>query len=49
MSRERRKDLVEPAHPGLSIAKQCDLLQISRSSWYYEAIGESELNMYRSA
>lgn len=45
MSRERRKEIVEPAHTGLSITKQCDLLQISRSSWYYEAIGESELNM----
>jgi putative transposase len=45
MSRERRKELVEPEHPGLSITKQCDLLGISRSSWYYEAIGESELNM----
>jgi putative transposase len=45
MSRERRKELVEPEHPGLSITKQCDLLEISLSSWYYEAIGESELNM----
>lgn len=36
---------MEPEHPGLSITKQCDLLEISRSSWYYEAIGESELNM----
>jgi putative transposase len=45
MSRERRKKLVEPGDPGLSITKQCDLLEISRSSWYYEAIGESELNI----
>ena len=45
MSRERRKDLIEPEDPGLSITKQCELLQISRSSWYYEAIGESELNL----
>jgi putative transposase len=45
MSRERRKELVEPENPGLSITKQCELLQISRSSWYYEALGESELNL----
>ncbi len=45
MSRERRKELVEPGDPGLSITKQCELLQISRSSWYYEATGESELNL----
>jgi putative transposase len=45
MSHERRKELVEPENPGLSITKQCELLQISRSSWYYEALGESELNL----
>jgi putative transposase len=45
MSRERRKELVEPENPGLSITKQCEVLQISRSSWYYEALGESELNL----
>lgn len=44
MSRERRKGMVEPEHPGLSISSQCNLLQMSRSSWYYEARGESALN-----
>lgn len=34
-----------PEHPGLSITKQCDLLEISRSSWYYEALGESAMNL----
>lgn len=37
--------MVEPEHPGLRITKQCNLLQISRSSWYYEALGESALNL----
>lgn len=45
MSRERRKEIIEPEHPELSITKQCDLLQISRSSWYYEALGESAKNL----
>jgi len=37
---------VESDHPkGLSIARQCDLLGISRSSFYYEAKGESPLNL----
>ena len=36
---------MEPEHPGLSITKQCDLLEISRSSWYYEALGESAMNL----
>lgn len=37
--------LIEPDHPILSIKKQCDLLQLSRSGYYYESIGESEENM----
>jgi len=45
MSRERRKSLIEPEHPGLSITRQCSLLAISRSSWYYEGLGESEMNL----
>ena len=37
---------MESDHPqGLSIARQCDLLGISRSSFYYEAKGESPLNL----
>jgi putative transposase len=28
--------LIEPAHPTLSVARQCDLLGLARSSWYYQ-------------
>ena len=45
MSRERRKEKIEPEHSDLSITQQCELLQISRSSWYYETLGESALNL----
>lgn len=45
MSRERRKAMVEPNHSGLSISRQCTLLEISRSSWYHEALGESPENL----
>jgi len=45
MSRERRKTIVEPEHPRLRIKRQCKLLRISRSTWYYEALGESEQNL----
>jgi putative transposase len=45
MSRERRKEKVESEHPGLSISRQCKLLEISRSSWYYEPLGESAENL----
>jgi len=37
--------MVESTHPRLSIARQCLLLGISRSSFYYEATGESPFNL----
>ncbi len=37
--------MVQPDHPGLSITRQCQLLQISRSCLYYEPVGESALNL----
>lgn len=37
--------MVEPANANLSLSKQCDLLSISRSSWYYTPKGENPLNL----
>lgn len=37
--------MVDTNHHRLSITQQCGLLQISRSSWYYEAMGETPLNL----
>jgi len=37
--------MVEPNLPGLSVGKQCALLSISRSSFYYEPKGETEMNL----
>jgi putative transposase len=37
--------MVETDHPGLSIARQCVLVAISRSSFYYAATGEDPLNL----
>jgi putative transposase len=45
MSRERRKEMVEPDHQNLSISRQCELVDISRSSWYYGVLGESSENL----
>jgi len=45
MSHSRREEVVETNHHRLSIKQQCSLLQISRSSWYYEALGETPLNL----
>jgi len=37
--------MIEPGSPGLSVSKQCALLSISRSSFYYEPKGETEMNL----
>ncbi len=37
--------MIEKHHPSLSIARQCHLLSISRSSFYYEAKGETAFNL----
>jgi len=34
--------LIEPDHPQLSIVRQCELLGLARSSYYYEPVPESE-------
>ncbi|MEO4041441.1 IS3 family transposase [Hoeflea sp. CAU 1731] len=43
--REVRRGMIEPGHPGLSVGKQCTLLSISRSSFYYTPKGETEMNL----
>src|SRR5690606_1208653 len=42
MSVARRRAMIEPAHQRLSIATQCRPLSISRSSYYYAPVPESE-------
>ena len=37
--------MIGPNLPGLSVRKQCALLSISRSSFYYEPKGETEMNL----
>lgn len=43
MSVERRREMIEPAHPSRSITAQCRLLSISRSSFYYMPQPETEV------
>ena len=45
MSLDRRRSRIEPAHPRLSISRQCRLLSIARSSYYRAPAGESEANL----
>ncbi len=45
ISSEQRKSMVEPCCPFLSISTQCQLLTLTRSSFYYIPSGESEENL----
>ena len=44
LSLNRRKMMIDPGHPRLSIARQCELVSISRASFYRQPAGESEEN-----
>src|SRR3712207_451387 len=37
--------MIEPEHPRLSIVRQCQLVALSRSSFYYRPVGESAENL----
>jgi putative transposase len=41
-----RRQLVEPEHSEISIFRQCELLGLPRSSFYYKPAGESEFNLF---
>ena len=45
MSRGDRKTMIIRAHPDLSLSRQCQVLAISRSSFYYTPKGESAENL----
>ena len=45
MSRGERQEMIGRDRPGLSLSRQCGLLSISRSSYYYAAKGESRENL----
>ncbi len=45
MSRGERKAMIAPDRPGLSVSRQCELVSISRSSFYYAPRGESAENL----
>jgi putative transposase len=45
MSVERRRQMIEPEHPRLSIVRQCELVSISRSGFYHCPAGETLLNL----
>ena len=38
--------LIEPGHEELSVVRQGELLDLARSSYYYEPVGESAENLH---
>jgi len=44
MSCERRREVVDKGHPDLSVRRQCRILKLQRSTYYYLPIGESSDN-----
>ena len=42
---EVKRRCIEPNHKHLSVARQCQLVGLARSSWYYEPLGESAENL----
>ncbi len=45
MSRGERKAMITREHSALSLSRQCEVLSISRSSFYYALKGESPENL----
>ena len=45
MSLDRRRQMIEPDHPQLSVVRQCELVSISRSGFYHRPTGETPLNL----
>jgi putative transposase len=43
---DAKRALIEVAHPQLSIVQQCELLGLSRSSFYYEPAAETAENLF---
>jgi putative transposase len=42
---EEKRTLIDPAHPSLSIARQCKLVDLARASYSYQPLPESEENL----
>ena len=37
--------MIETEHPSLPVVRQCELVSISRSSFYYQPVGETAENL----
>ena len=41
-----KRSLIEPTHPVLSVRRQCELIGLNRSTYYYEPAKETPLNLF---
>lgn len=41
-----KRTLIEPGHPEFSLRRQCELIGLNRSAWYYEPAQESAENLH---
>src|SRR5258707_13811734 len=42
---DEKRQAIEVDEPRLSVRRQCELLGLSRGSWHYRSVGESEENL----
>ena len=42
---EHKRALIEPEHPDFSLIRQCELLELNRSTWYYRPATETAENL----
>lgn len=42
---EEKRALIKPEHPTISLARQCELIGLARSSYYYQPVPENEENL----
>ena len=45
LSVDRKRSMIEPQHPHLSLNRQCDLLGLNRATYYYQPVPESAFNL----
>jgi putative transposase len=45
MSSEKKRQLISPEYKKLSVIKQCELLELQRSNYYFKPKGESMMNL----